>query len=189
MKYFIDTEFVEKPGTIDLISIGIMAENGLTYYALNKNCNIQQAWENDWIKSHVLFEIYEEFKDSVYQRHYEFTLAGIKDIFYQNGIPSILMKSEIIRFTSFDDHPEFYGYYADYDWVVFCWIFGRMIDLPDHFPMYCRDLKQMMDDRGLIKEWKQEHCPDPVGEHNALVDARWNLRLYNAILAEKTLLP
>lgn len=77
--------------------------------------------------------------------------------------------------------PEFYGYYADYDWVVFCWIFGNMMNLPKGFPMYCRDLKQMMDDKNLTKEWKKENCPDPIGEHDALVDAKWNLKLFNTI--------
>jgi len=43
--------------------------------------------------------------------------------------------------------PEFYGYYADYDWVLFCSLFGKMIDLPAGFPMYCIDLKQMLDER------------------------------------------
>jgi len=32
---------------------------------------------------------------------------------------------------------QFYGYYCDYDWVVTCWQFGKMIDLPKGFPMYC----------------------------------------------------
>lgn len=26
------------------------------------------------------------------------------------------------------------GYYADYDWVAFCQLFDRMIDLPKDFP-------------------------------------------------------
>jgi hypothetical protein len=56
-----------------------------------------------------------------------------------------------------------------------------MIDLPKGFPMYCKDLKQMMDDKGLDENWKRKNCPDPEGEHNALEDAKWNLKLYNAI--------
>lgn len=48
--------------------------------------------------------------------------------------------------NNLDEEVEFYAYYADYDWVVFCWLFGRMIDLPKGFPMYCRDLKQMLDE-------------------------------------------
>lgn len=33
MKYFLDTEFHEDGKTIDLISIGIVAEDGREYYA------------------------------------------------------------------------------------------------------------------------------------------------------------
>lgn len=51
------------------------------------------------------------------------------------------------------DPPEFYAYYADYDWVVFCWIYGLMIDLPKGFPFYCRDLKQMLDDKAAALHW------------------------------------
>jgi hypothetical protein len=74
--------------------------------------------------------------------------------------------------------PEIWAYYADYDWVAFCSIFGSMMELPKGYPMYCRDLKQEMDRLFLDKEWKQDKCPDPVGEHNALVDAHWNRQLY-----------
>jgi hypothetical protein len=49
--------------------------------------------------------------------------------------------------------------------------------------MYCKDLKQMMDERGLDKEWKRVHCPDPVDEHDALADALWNFKLFNAIIS------
>jgi len=58
MKYFMDTEFLEgtqnktflginigttKP-TIDLISIGIIAEDGREYYAISKDFNLKEAW-------------------------------------------------------------------------------------------------------------------------------------------------
>jgi hypothetical protein len=178
MRYFIDTEFVENPGTIDLISIGIVIEgSGFGYYALNKECKIAQAWENEWVRENVLKSIYNEYQPMTFG----FSLITMEDIFHKHGITKKRMQHEIIQFTNLDEHPEFYGYYADYDWVVFCWIFGRMIDLPEHLPMYCRDLKQMMDEKGLTKEWKHEHCPDPEGEHNALVDAKWNLKLFNEL--------
>ncbi len=47
----------------------------------------------------------------------------------------------------FGKEPEIYGYYADYDWVLLCSLFGRMIDLPKGFPMYCIDLKQIIDEK------------------------------------------
>jgi DNA repair ATPase RecN len=96
--------------------------------------------------------------------------------------------------------PKFYGYYSDYDWVVFCWLFGKMIDLPEGFPKYCIDLKQKFDrvdnyytslrekDYQLmilekagktIKSIKElPDYPKQTNEHNALADARWNKELY-----------
>lgn len=87
--------------------------------------------------------------------------------------------------------PEFYAYYADYDWVVFCWIFGNMMSLPKGFPMYCKDLKQIMDEKQTEKAPSLSHIPLNVteiknskdypkqeNEHHALADARWNKKLF-----------
>jgi 3' exoribonuclease, RNase T-like len=43
MKYWIDTEFLERPYTIDLISIGLVAEDGREFYA--------ESSEVDWTKA------------------------------------------------------------------------------------------------------------------------------------------
>ena len=50
-------------------------------------------------------------------------------------------------------NPRFIGYYSDYDWVVFCWIFGKMNYLPSHFPQYCYDLKQELDRKVESLDW------------------------------------
>ena len=81
---------------------------------------------------------------------------------------------------------EFYAYYADYDWVVLCWLFGRMIDLPKGFPMYCKDLKQMLDE---VWKFRSDYpypafhpsYPKQANEHNALDDAKWHLALHRFI--------
>lgn len=73
---------------------------------------------------------------------------------------------------------EFYAHFADYDWVAFCALFGRMIKLPTGFPQYCNDTKQMFVSLGLPDEWKHTHCPDPEEAHNALVDAEWCRRFF-----------
>ncbi len=110
-----------------------------------------------------------------------------------------------LHFVVHTPQPEFYGYYADYDWVIFCWIFGKMIDLPNGFPMYCRDLKQMLDDKAILlvvpgkatpKSKTSFYYPETMddalkiikgneaypkqnNEHHALADAKWNKALYN----------
>lgn len=91
----------------------------------------------------------------------------------------------------FDVTPKFYAYYADYDWVAFCWLFGKMIDLPNGFPKYCNDLKQEMD-RNSYKDntgiyhgegiKKHPNYTKQENEHNALADARWNKKLHEFLL-------
>ena len=92
-------------------------------------------------------------------------------------------------------HPEFYAYYADYDWVLLCSLFGSMMQLPPGFPMYCKDLKQYMDQLAhkLVYSNNKTHTketalaelkqltgyPSNDNNHNALSDAKWNYKLYN----------
>lgn len=164
MKYFIDTEFIESGPSrpIQLISIGIVAEDGREMYAISSEFRAGDA--SDWVRRNVLAQIPEsEIRQSV-------PLRRIAEL--------------VLEFVWPDDareKPEFWGYYADYDWVVFCQMFGTMMDLPDGFPMYCRDIKQLCDDKGNPKLPEQGS-----GEHNALVDARWNKVAWEFLNAEPT---
>lgn len=152
MKYFLDTEFSEKPGQIELISIGIVAEDGRTYYAANQEIDYAQC--NQWVTENVLSKL---------------------NATVQEYRCKVEMRDEILAFVGDDLHPEFWGYYADYDWVVFCWLFGAMIDLPKGFPMYCRDLKQEIDRLGLDIHQSEDQS------HNALDDARWIAKTWRQI--------
>jgi hypothetical protein len=151
MKYFIDTEFYEKPNTISLISLAIVAEDGREFYRWNRDYN-REAKKNEWLVENV----------------FPFEPPIDSDLW----ISESQFAQEIDDFIGTDSKPEFWGYYCDYDWVIFCWLFGRMIDLPNHFPMYCKDLIQLIDDIG-------KPITKQIGsEHNALADARWIKQTY-----------
>lgn len=157
MRYFLDTEFIEagRRNPVTLISIGIVAEDGRSFYAVSSEFNPDDA--NDWVKANVLPHLGEE-RCTV--SHMQRLIAEFCDAEKYGG-------------------PEFWGYFCDYDWVVFCQIFGAMIDLPKGWPMFCRDIKQLACDLGNPKLPKQEST-----EHNALNDAKWNKAAYE-FLAEK----
>lgn len=270
MKYFIDTEFLEgtqkekfpislfrknTPNTIDLISIGIVSEDGREYYAISKDFNLKEAWNRYdlketspakkyigiyeekvyWIRENVLKAIYQElviksenewyayasvaeydlFLIDVgagkFDRH--FTFKNFKRLINKYGKSNKQIAEEVKHFCDSEYHiaksnarqktfaqtPEFYAYYANYDWVVFCWLFGKMIDLPKGFPMYCIDLKQLLDEKQIItnnKTWDKIvsaesvtltrlynlknniNYPKQENEHSAIDDARWNYKLY-----------
>jgi hypothetical protein len=200
---------IDKVDTIELISIGIVSENNDTYYAICNDFDIDAAWNNEWLRDNVLYSVYQELLsyEGTYGKTYhpelmEWNKSGLKNLLRWHGKSKARIAKEVTEYvykTSEINDPnaianweevkhkfpvEFYGYFADYDWVVFCWLFGRMIDLPKGFPYFCMDLKQRMVERGLGAEWKYNNCPDPEGEHDALVDAKWNMKLYNLIKDE-----
>jgi hypothetical protein len=278
MKYFIDTEFLEgtqkesfpislfrknTPPTIDLISIGIVAEDGREYYAISKDFNLKEAWNRFqreeetpfekqngwegkkvyWIRDNVLLPIWrelffklnfelglsnkqtEDFYQEVINGKYDknFSYSSLKAKINKYGKNNEDIAEEIISFTepldryyslegekrfthgnvavgnfsekdiqskSLNFHypptpPKFYAYYADYDWVAFCWLFGKMMDLPDGFPKYCNDLKQMLDEFKPSPKYlyccnykNDPNYPKQKNEHSAIDDARWNKKLH-----------
>lgn len=205
MKYFLDTEFHEyeltdinhqKRPTIDLISIGIVAEDGREFYRVSNQFALNSACGNDWLMANIIQPLCVEIDpETEWDERQHTNTNTVYDVISQNRTKSPLVKSNyyikrnILEFIGDDKEPEFYAYYADYDWVVFCWLFGRMIDLPEGFPMYCRDLKQMLDDaqdaNGLFipgnNHTLKDHpdYPKQENEHNALDDAKWNRKLFD----------
>lgn len=141
MRFWFDTEFYEDGRCIQLISIGIVAADGRTYYAETTQSRAL-ANASDWLAENV-------------KPHLTGAIT-LRD----------RMRADIVTFMG--DKPEIWAYYADYDWVVLCQLFGRMIDLPEGWPMYCRDIKQLADDLGNPKL-----PPQATAAHNALNDALW----------------
>lgn len=185
MRYWLDTEFIEDGVTIDLISIGIVCDDGREYYACNDECNLFKA--NQWVKDNVLIHLppkhigvnpgNPDVSPKVRQDILMWkTRDRIKEdllLFFAGGV----VDSEEDQSLNWDQAIqglEIWGYYADYVWVVFCQLFGTMMDLPEGFPMYCRDIKQWCDELGNPKLPEQGK-----GEHHALADARWNKQAWD----------
>lgn len=260
MNYFFDTEFIEgmhkplfgkKRHFIDLISIGIVSEDGRELYAVSKEFDVKKAYANDWVRENVVLPIFFElavheffdghFKDEWLHEQQPVTYPvfrkNTKWVWNQKWLKRLLerygksheeIKRQIVAFVGGEFcgygtlHPfvistdntrgfpvDFYGYYADYDWVVLASLFGSMNELPLRFPMYARDLKQMLDEKqetyveeliptmrvvdnvpfheSVIRQRAERICdlknlntfPKNNNEHNALADAKWNKELYH----------
>lgn len=165
MLYFLDTEFIENGKTIDLVSIAIVCADGRELYAESSEANLDLA--SSWVKENVLSNLWHRKSDkSEYNRWSR-----------DGGIGGLLKRKEIVSavetFVKPNEQPSFWGYYADYDWVAFCQLFGTMMDLPKGMPMFCNDIKQLSESRGNPELPKQS-----TEEHNALADARWNKKAY-----------
>lgn len=221
MKYFIDTEFIEgfnKPifgkrrHFIDLISIAIVAEDGRVYSAISNEYDFRLIKQNKWVYTNVLLPLYTNTVHGDRRNYWDV------DSFHKNyGKSNLQIAQEIIQFVcekeqadvsigifgerivnSIKSKVDFYADYADYDWVVFCSLFGTMDKLPNGFPMYCRDLKQMLDnkaeqlqcayianggaisfDEAIAEIRAMPEYPQNNNEHNAVSDAKYGKALYH----------
>jgi len=142
MRIWFDTEFIEDGKTIDLLSIGMVREDGSTFYAENAEANLDKA--SDWVWKNVIPHL-----------RGDAALLKRKDI-----------AAAIVEFAG--EKPEFWAYYADYDWVALCQLYGTMMDLPGGWPKFCLDVKQ-----AAVMAGSPKLPPDPPDEHFALADAEW----------------
>ena len=152
MKYFYDTEFHDDGKTIDLISIGIVAEDGREYCAVNTEADWGRINQHDWLPANVVSQL-PKLGSSVWK--------------YKSKIAR-----EVADFLLHDaagnrHQPELWAWFAAYDHVVLSQLFGRMLDLPEGIPMYTHDLRAYLD------YVKVKGIPTQVGGlHDALEDAK-----------------
>lgn len=143
-----------------------------------------------------------------------FTYKSLKRLIEKYGKTNKEISEDIFSFCTGEDLPiekakfyevklpkcELYGYYSAYDHVTLCWLFGKMIDLPQGMPMYTIDLKQYKNQvaQSLVRktginrqgftfhdlEGAIEHIngnseyPFQEVEHSAIHDARWNREFF-----------
>jgi hypothetical protein len=115
LRIWFDTEFIDDGHTIELLSIGLIREDGRTYYAEPAEADRSRACP--WVREHVLPH-----------------LAGPMK-------PRAVIAAEIKAFAR--GEPEFWAYYGAYDWVCLCQLYGRMIDAPEGWPMLFREVRTL----------------------------------------------
>ena len=178
MRYYLDTEFIEDGRTIDLISIGLVAEDGREFYACSTEAQLHRA--DDWVRANVLPKL-PPYGGAEWKKRADIRDELLRFLGYK--LPGNATESALVQAFGVDpiappaSKPELWAYFADYDWVAFCQLFGRMIDLPKGMPMFCMDLKQWAKQLGVDKStagWPVQESE----QHDAIADARWNRQLH-----------
>jgi hypothetical protein len=169
-----DLEFLErrhgwfrKHYTIDLISIAMVAEDGRTYYAVNRNMPVRRIRKHAWLMANVV--------QSLPKAHGDRRLTMPKRWLFDYADPAVKRQdriaNEVSAFIRDTPNVELWANYGAYDHVRLCWLWGLMVDLPPGVPMYTNDIQQ--EARRLGIGW--DALPKQAdGEHNALADARHN---------------
>lgn len=172
MRYFYDCEFIEDGRTIDLVSIGIVADNGREYYAVNRDMPVRRIRKHKWLMDNVVPSLPKGQGDrrNHVPRRWLFDYADPivkprKQI--AREVADFILNSER-ALTGMLPDVELWADYGAYDHVVLCQLWGPMIALPEGMPMWTHDIQQEARRRGVTK-----HLPQQAeGEHNALADAR-----------------
>lgn len=194
MIYFLDTEFVDDGNTIDLISIGIVSSDGREYYAqsIEFHTGVIPDFVREQVLPHLQFCSYngklalatETSGKIVLSKIHHSSVIGQAGKCYLGTCPwrtRKQIKDEIITFIN----PETYGkptlisWCGSYDHVVFCQLFGPMMDLPAGYPHHIKEFQEALATRGIADA---ELPPQEEGVHNALADARHLKRLWGYIV-------
>ncbi len=162
MRYFYDCEFIEDGTTIDLVSIGVVAEDGREFYAVSTEFDPTRAGR--WVRTHVLDKLPSPASPAYRSR--ERIREDLSEFLLDGRDPRRARPGEI----------ELWAWVGAYDHVVLCQLWGDMTALPRYMPRFTRELKQLWEDRGSPA---LPSAPDDA--HDALADARHNLAKYRAI--------
>ena len=157
MRYFYDTEFIDNGRIIDLISIGVAAEDGREFYAVSAEFDPRSAGR--WVRTHVLPKLPSPASPLWRSRRQ--------------------IREDLEAFLGIDgpEPIELWAWVGAYDHVALCQLWGPKTSLPPQIPRFTRELRQVWEDLGCPRM-----PPRPRDTHDALVDARHNLRRYSLMM-------
>ncbi len=207
MKIYVDSEFIDDCKTVDLISIGLVAEDGRELYLQSTEFNIDRA--SQWVRDNVLMHL---GVCPHIETHPGYSLGTIYGMQVQHkqgqctfeepvkGITGLRMpkmsgfiigayadcpwrtreqlRNEVTAFLDTEKYgkPEFIGWCSSYDHVALCQLHGTMMDIPDGWPHYIKDLQFILDEQGITDDMLPQQ---ETGLHNALADAKHIQLLWN----------
>ncbi|MFH9425963.1 3'-5' exoribonuclease domain-containing protein [Streptomyces sp. NPDC017529] len=160
-----DLEFLEDGRTIQLISIGMVCDDGRELYAVSAEFDQSAVRQHPWLREHVWPQL--PIKKN------PLGVRGVDqlDLNHPDVRPRAQIARMVAEFIQATPDVELWANYGAYDHVCLAQLWGRMIDIPEGVPMFTSDIQQEVRRLGL--SWddlpKQED-----GEHNALADARHN---------------
>jgi 3'-5' exoribonuclease-like protein len=157
VRFFYDCEFIEDGTTIDLVSIGVVDENGREFYAVSTQFDPTRAI--DWVRRNVLDK-----------------LPAPADPAWR--APERI-RTDLLAFLTMPGEPiELWAWMSAYDHVALAQLWGDMRALPRVIPRFTHELRQRWEDAG------SPLLPSIGGnQHDALADARHNLARWRAIEA------
>ena len=187
MKVFLDTEFTGLHQNTSLLSIGIIDEDGRTFYAEISDYDFTQMdeWLLENIMSHMIFEPAKPGEEEYYSAE-RFDDNPIGQDLYKSY--SLKMRGtikevaqELEKWLNQYDKVEIWSDCLAYDWMLFCQMFGGAMNIPSNVYYIPFDICTLFIMEGIDPDISREfyirerldNIDMPLFmKHNALWDAK-----------------
>ncbi|TMR91271.1 3'-5' exoribonuclease [Nonomuraea basaltis] len=166
-RIYYDTEFLDTGREIELISIGLVSDDGPEYYAVASDAPWDEIAHHRWLCDNVVpyLPLAGEVRKLPFGSGSTFTI----DLGHAAVKPRWVIANEVRQFILDIPHPELCAWYAAYDHVALAQLWGPMIKLPKGIPMFTCDLKQ-----DHVRLGEPQLPRQTTTSHHALADAQWN---------------
>jgi hypothetical protein len=192
-KIFFDTEFTGLHQNTTLISIGLIAETGQTFYAELNDYDKSQV--DEWVQNNVIKNLLmsepKEGEEEPFSaiRHYDNPVGNdlYKSYSVQLRCNKETLKFELGKWLSQFDKVEMWGDCLSYDWVLFCQIFGGALNIPKNVYYIPFDLSTLFKIKKIDPDINREKFAlgeyySEMPKHNALWDARLIKMCYEILM-------
>jgi hypothetical protein len=197
-KLFFDTEFTGLHQNTTLISIGIVAQSGESFYAeLN---DYDQSQIDDWLRENVIKNLLMLPPKEGEDEYYVATRGSLNPIGNDlyNGYSIKLrcdqknLATHLTQWLGQFEHVEMWSDCLSYDWVLFNQIFGHAFNIPKNVYYIPFDICTLFKLKGIDPDVNREEFATEVSankdlieitlKHNALWDAHVIRSCYNTCM-------
>lgn len=178
MKVFFDTEFTGLHKDTTLISIGLVADDGNTFYA--EFADYDKSQLNDWLQENVI-------KNTLFLNGKSIAESCTKLKNYQHIGATNTIRADLKDWLAQYDSVEMWSDCLAYDWVLFCQIFGGAFQVPKNVYYIPFDICTLFKMKGIDPDISREEyaeMQDGAQKHNALWDAKVIRACYYKLLSE-----
>jgi hypothetical protein len=164
-RVFFDTEFTGLHQNTTLISIGLIAETGETFYG--EFTDYDESQINDWIRENVIDNLELSGNESHGREPKAIRIEGTTEE----------IKKALIEWFAQFEKVEIWSDCLSYDWVLFCQLFGHAFNIPSNIFYIPYDICTLMKCKGIDPDVNREQftgadSDQSAKKHNAMWDAK-----------------
>lgn len=175
MRVYIDLEFVHGWKRTEIVSIGAIREDNETYYAINRNMNLEESGE--WLTRNVITRL--ERNPDLWKPKFQIA-DELKDFLGFGRTEGWVPDHHHTRVG----RPELWGWFPAYDWFLVSSLYGPFDEHPANFPNTVHCLYSWLEAVEYEKNYGRTRLTKPQNAHNALADAKW-VKEYHELLLDK----